>query len=117
MLFKWWWRYLDEGQLLRKIIVNYCYDVNEETRIWNHEGTKSNGQWKDIVGISKKNSLIEQLSKEGWRMCVGNGIQDKATWMFGTNGKYSIRSFVLAATGRLLGTPTVNNLFDNSGVD
>ncbi|MED6217499.1 hypothetical protein PIB30_018309 [Stylosanthes scabra] len=84
--------------------------------------SKSNGTWKDIVGIAQKSTLIEQLCKEGWRMCVGDVKRIKYwdnVWIGDTplreseDGKYSVKSFVLAAMGRELGVPRVKHVYDN----
>ncbi|MED6114312.1 hypothetical protein PIB30_079094, partial [Stylosanthes scabra] len=45
--------------------------------------------------IEKLHTLLESIS-------LSAGIQDKAAWIFGNDEKYSVKSFVMAATGREL---------------
>ncbi|MED6153322.1 hypothetical protein PIB30_100764, partial [Stylosanthes scabra] len=75
------------------------------------ESTKSNGPWKDIVGIGQLNDVICRLSKEGWKMCVG--VKDQMAWTFSEDEQYTTASFMAAVTALELGSPTTRLIFYN----
>ena len=74
LLYKWWWRYSAEDNLLWKRIVRSCKNDNSERIIILDPLNKKNaGSWQSICSIGKVNKDVEQVTRNGLCIVVGNG--------------------------------------------
>ncbi|MED6222597.1 hypothetical protein PIB30_065858 [Stylosanthes scabra] len=82
--------------------------------VGDHNSTKCNGPWKDIIEVINGNEKYKELYREGWRMCIADekSNRDKLQWMHSANGQYSVMFFIDAATSKIYGVLAMKHVYD-----
>ena len=73
LLFKWWWRFSDEGNSLWKRVVCSIYGCDPNRLVGDHKMIKSGGPWKQIRDIPGLRDDISNTIARGFKKSVGNG--------------------------------------------
>lgn len=73
LFFKWWWRFLDEGNSLWKRVVCSTYGCDPNRLVGDHEITRSGDPWKQVKGISGLREDISAIVSQGLKKSIGNG--------------------------------------------
>ena len=73
LLFKWWWRYLDDGDALWKKVISSNHYLNQNNLVNGAEAGTQAGVWVQIMSVPDMSSEISEVISRGlWRR-VGRG--------------------------------------------
>ena len=73
LLFKWWWRYSESGNVLWKRIVRSVYDLKSLKASSENFRAAKHGLWSDLMKNDTMTSKIRSIVEEGMILSVGAG--------------------------------------------